>query len=321
MYKKLRKKTMLALFLGLGVGFVGCGNEDSTATGNDAHVGNGSHAGKKTDDDQEKDTKCQHGTPDPTTGKCSKCDDINWTGDNCDKCADGFSGNDCHWVKPEFGEYVDDHETFINGRKEEEIAYVTYKTIKIGKQIWYAENSIYSRWAQCQKMDKNTVRGNKKRDEAWLEEYYSEIKDVCYYSWAVAIEACDGTKGWRLPTVDDIKQLLDFADKFKTSATVDLSLIVEADAWNRYLHDSNNHAGDDFGLGLYPTGSLSGNWFSAGDASIMWTSTLDVDGSAYSFSAGYSDYSMDWALDYYDYLSLKPVDAFVFPVRCVKDAE
>ena len=143
-----------------------------------------------------------------------------------------------------------DKDTFTDSRDGH-----IYKTVKIGNQIWMAENLAYKTSSGCW-ADAN--------DE-------SNVAELGYlYNWETALKVCP--KGWRLPTKKDFENILEgLGDSYEAYEALipgggtGLSLLFGH--WHD--QDPNADTGGDYAFFWSSTSSEE-------DASCAWT--LDIDG-------------------------------------------
>jgi uncharacterized protein (TIGR02145 family) len=173
----------------------------------------------------------------------------------------------------------------------------TYKTTKIGEQVWMAENLNYN------------ASGSKC--------YGSKIQN-CYeygrlYDWNTAKEACPS--GWHLPSNGEWDKLYRFADG--TSGTespykseVAGKYLKAKEGWKDYDGKSGNGE-DTYGFLALPGGfGTSADGFnSIGSYSVWWSSSEGSSFTAYGRFMFYGDEHAHW--DYYDKSGL-------YSVRCVQ---
>ena len=126
----------------------------------------------------------------------------------------------------------------------------TYKTVKLDKQIWMAENLNYE--TEGSKCYKNEL-GNCQK--------YGRL-----YNWETAMKACP--KGWHLPSESDFDKLYNFVN----DGTFYADGINYGDD---YLKATNGWAGngtDDYGFTALPggEGDRNGNFYSVGSYGYWW---------------------------------------------------
>jgi uncharacterized protein (TIGR02145 family) len=172
----------------------------------------------------------------------------------------------------------------------------TYKTVKIGKQIWMAENLNYA------------AKGSKCYDNkpANCQKYGR------FYGQGTA-ESCP--KGWHLPSNADWDKLLRFADgtsgtESPYSSETAGKLLKAKNGWNDYEGKSGNGT-DDFGFAALPGGygSSDGRFSTVGNYGNWWSTeftayTADLQGTLYSEEAHNQNYHHESSL---------------FSVRCILD--
>lgn len=106
---------------------------------------------------------------------------------------------------PDNPDYSQDKGEFKDGRDSK-----VYKWVKIGDQIWMAENLAYT-GSDIQHITDNNEWLNNRDYDGWCyydnNENYSKTYGVLY-QWEAAIKACPA--GWHLPTDEEWTQLEDY---------------------------------------------------------------------------------------------------------------
>jgi uncharacterized protein (TIGR02145 family) len=128
----------------------------------------------------------------------------------------------------------------------------TYQTVKIGNQVWMAENLNYP-----------TANGS------WC---YNNQNSNCVkygrlYNWQTALKVCP--QGWHLPSDTEWQQLIDFAGN---NSAVKLKA---KSGWN-----NNGNGTDDYGFSALPGGGLQdyGKFYDLGKDGEWWSSTHAIPG-------------------------------------------
>ena len=175
-----------------------------------------------------------------------------------------------------------------------------YKTVKIGGQVWMAENLNYA----------DSVATPGLKGASWCIDYDTANCNVAgrLYYWEAAVQgAC--LDGWHLPTKEEWSALIDTLGG-ANSAGKHLKSIT---GW-----DKDGNGVDDFGFSALPAGKASSAPFYGlsfsddGVGTLFWSSTEGDDVGAYGVSLwNYSDVA---DLDYF----FKDLGS---SVRCVKDSE
>lgn len=146
-----------------------------------------------------------------------------------------------------------------------------YKTVKIGKQTWLAENLNYK------------IRAAEEQPEAW---YYNdnEAKYGKYgllYNWHGAMKAAEEIEGWHLPTLDEWNELAKSTGGFEKCA----DNLKDPEEWN------DDYLKNEFGFSAFPAGYRdSGSFYNLGSFASFWTATESSSTDAYYrfFSTGAS---------------------------------
>jgi uncharacterized protein (TIGR02145 family) len=167
----------------------------------------------------------------------------------------------------------------------------TYKTIKIGEQVWMAENLNYA--AQSSRCYNDSIANCEK---------YGRM-----YDYNTAKSACP--LGWHLSTSEEWYKLYRFA-----GGTIDINFPEEKDATSKRLKTksgwaNNGNGTDDFGFSALPSGyrHAAAGFIQIGNYSLWWITTNKGNEFHHIlYDGGYPS----WDGYGYDYL---------FSVRCVKD--
>jgi len=175
--------------------------------------------------------------------------------------------------------------TFTDGRDGQK-----YKTAKIGKQTWMAENLRFK--SSCPEGDESIC----------LQWCYGDKESNCkkygsLYDWNTAMAVCP--KGWHLPSNKEWTVLVTAAG----SSTAGKKLKSKS-GW-----DENGNGTDEYGFSALPGGLryTDGSFGYAGKGGYWWAVT---EGGAYSRDMGYERDSVNEDDD---------IKGFGFSVRCVAD--
>jgi uncharacterized protein (TIGR02145 family) len=159
----------------------------------------------------------------------------------------------------------------------------TYNWVRIGNQVWMAENLAFNPESGSYR-----VYGN---NQSFLEHY------GFLYDWNTAQNVCP--PGWSLPSDQEWSQLLSFLSIHPASK------LKAKRGW------SANSGADEFGFRALPGGySYGSNSFSgAGDLGIWWSATEHNAHSAWKFSMTFTDSHV---------LRNSVTKATRYSVRCIK---
>ena len=180
----------------------------------------------------------------------------------------------------------------------------TYKTVKIGKQTWIAENLNYDPGAGTSACYDNKPENCEK---------YGRL-----YDWATAMKACP--KGWHLPSSKEWKTLEGFAGGWEDYNSDDggelfgNKKLKAKSGWESDLSDGT----DNYGFSALPGGlGNSGGGFSGIGSSGNWWSSSEK-------SYGPEDGGSGADFRYMSYLDVDAYrdnisKSFLYSVRCIKD--
>ena len=164
-------------------------------------------------------------------------------------------------------------------------SFQVYRTVKIGEQVWMAENLNYEiEGSYCYKDDSKNC------------EKYGRL-----YKWNVAMTACP--RGWHLPTMAEFETLFDAVGGKEAAGR----MLKSISGWR----DDGNGT-DAFGFSALPAGIRRDNGFFSygGYRAYFWSSTKNDDFDAYSMALIYG---------YYDAFLNGHYKRYGFSVRCLRD--
>jgi uncharacterized protein (TIGR02145 family) len=161
----------------------------------------------------------------------------------------------------------------------------TYKTVKIGEQVWMAENLNYN------------ANGSRCYDNKPANcEKYGRL-----YNWKTAKTVCP--TGWHLPSNDEWIALINFVGGLSTAGTK----LKARSGWN-----SDGNGEDKYGFSALPggTGDIGGNFSNMGNSGFWWSSN----------EYGYGNEAYYWLM-YHDVNGIYFHYGFnnLSSVRCVQD--
>jgi len=163
----------------------------------------------------------------------------------------------------------------------------TYRTVKIGEQVWMAENLNFEcEGSKCYKDDPKNA------------EKYGR-----FYDWETAIKACP--PGWHLPSIKEWDTLIDFAG----GAEIATKKLKAKSGWEECGWE--DHEGtDDYGFSALPAGDAWGSVFQGRNS--YWWSSSGVGGRG-------------GRACYYEICNINPItkknywNTYTFSVRCIQD--
>ena len=134
----------------------------------------------------------------------------------------------------------------------------TYKTVKIGKQVWMAENMNYD--------IKHSYCYDNKPENC---EKYGRL-----YTWGAANYVCP--EGWHLPTKEEFEILMSNVGGEEPSG----KMLKSKQGWEPYEHEfehalQDGNGIDKYGFNALPAGSryFTGDFYSAGEYAFFWSAS------------------------------------------------
>ena len=176
-----------------------------------------------------------------------------------------------------------------------------YRTVKIGEQVWMAENLAYN--AEGSKCYDNNEENGKK---------YGRL-----YDWDTAMKACPS--GWHLPSEKERDILLDFVGGGEIAG----KKLKAKSGWNDYEGKSGNGT-DDFGFAALPGGSGNSydEFYEVGSEGYWWSSNgCDIGKSESEDDSYFAEtrciLCISYFREYIDYV--RSHKSGLNSVRCIKD--
>lgn len=149
-----------------------------------------------------------------------------------------------------------------------------YKTVKIGNQVWMAENLNFGKKENGS--DKSFCYGGNERNCT---------KFGRLYTWNSAQDACPS--GWHLPTLDELKLLLDAVGD-RNSAGV---MLKASTGWKMAHEGKSGNGEDSYEFSALPAGYYRGennDYRGIGNYALFWTSTAIGADEAYYLHLDYA---------------------------------
>lgn len=201
-----------------------------------------------------------------------------------DSATDDLSNNDIS--------IIDKDGTFLDKRDGQR-----YMTVKIGEQIWMAENLAYlpavnkiSQYSYTEKYYYVNGYDGTNIDAAKTTDNYKNYGAL--YNWPSAIDACPA--GWHLPTVEEWNQLAEFISKDNGGYTKSgfnwnkigdhLKSVGKNDEYDQWWKSYDSVCLDDYGFRGLPAGFFSLMDFWEPGISAQWW-TISGVGTNYAWSA------------------------------------
>ncbi len=198
-----------------------------------------------------------------------------------------------------------------------------YKWVKIGDQVWMAENLAYT-GSDIQHIEDNGIWENNSDNDGWCyytnDEHYGEMNGVLY-QWEAAKTACPS--GWHLPTNTEWTQLVNYLKQngYSYDGVIGHDGIAKSLAsdsgWD--ISDNEGAVGNtDFtefrnktGFSALQTGLRNSNGdFFAYSYCMWWNATEDGNSNANSRGLSHDKTKITYTTYFKQY---------GFSVRCVKD--
>lgn len=163
-------------------------------------------------------------------------------------------------IDDRYGEWVIDPSTVEKGLMTDSRDGQTYETVKIGTQMWMAQNLNYE-----------TANSYCYRDSAKYCSKYGR-----YYTWAAAKKACPS--GWHLPTEADFKTLIGAVGGSSDAEGGIASYVLKStNGWNDAGIDFSGNGTDDYSFAAFPAGIryYSNGGYGVGSSAEFWSSIED----------------------------------------------
>lgn len=155
-----------------------------------------------------------------------------------------------------------------------------YRIVKIGSQMWMAENLRY------QTLNFKCADGDK-------------VKYGCYYGWKVAMSVCP--TGWHLPTKEEWETLVEMVG----GASAVSKTLRSTTGWKK-----DGGGIDEYGFSAFPAGYNNSGYYDVGEYAGFWSATEDDSYGAYYWDMYASSASLN-----HDYNT-----SYGYSVRCLQDS-
>ncbi len=180
----------------------------------------------------------------------------------------------------------------------------SYPVVKIGKQIWLAENFRYL--PSKEKGDKYDTSCVYENNNDYLDKGYGRL-----YDWNTAMNIAP--EGWRLPNNKDFEELRDFINKDNNlNDSLVGSYLKSVNGWNTYEGIVNT---DKYGFNAKPAGIFDpkDNFIANGNLSSFWS--ISTNGLK-KFSYWYLNYSISHFMN----LNYNIFEGQEYSVRLIKQS-
>ena len=166
----------------------------------------------------------------------------------------------------------------------------SYQVVKIGKQIWLAENFRYL--PSLEKGDKYCNSWVYNNDNSYLEKGYGRL-----YDWFTAMSIAP--EGWKLPSSEDFNELRDFIikdNKLGKGSYQAGSYLKSVNGWDPWAGIKPNN--DKYGFNAKPAGYYynDSSYFNNASCSTSFWSATEIGNNCwylFYFGEGFRDYSHD----------------------------
>lgn len=184
--------------------------------------------------------------------------------------------------------------SFYYGDFKDERDGKTYKWVRVGDQIWMAQNLAYKADRGC-----SPFRWKKKMAE----------KEGYLYDWETAQKV--PPKGWHLPSIDEYKQLINYVGGTNPKNT--FIFLVEKDIVKLNFKNNGEYWADfpKKGKGVY-----NGGTFHPVKRTKLWTSTYHL---SFHKDTLYSNFGIRYTSKE-AWLSYSGDKLDRYPIRCIKDS-
>lgn len=182
-----------------------------------------------------------------------------------------------------------------------------YKTVKIGEQIWMAENLKYLPSVVSTDIRSTTapcyyVYGYEGSDVSFAKSTSNYKNYGVLYNWVAAVNSCP--TGWHLPSHDEWTELIDYLGSFAGDKLKEIG--------TTHWASPNNEASDEVGFSALPGGDCNyGGFNRIGQTGNWWSDTESIK----DISAFYRSLSSNNS-------NVGSYALFIetgFSVRCIKD--
>jgi uncharacterized protein (TIGR02145 family) len=197
----------------------------------------------------------------------------------------------------------------------------TYKTVKIGEQVWMAENlNFEAKGSKCYGEGGKVTITQYEEEDTFITLSKAKIQANCtkygrLYNWATAKTVCP--EGWHLPSNADWNVLKKFVDpSCDDNSCVAGTKLKAKNSWNNKFDGESSNGTDAYGFSALPSGaftSSNGNFYNDGYYGYWWGASDD-------------NILYNWSMDSGQFLNntnFSDDDSkgynYSFSVRCIKD--